>query len=566
MNSNDNYSGITTKIDKLLDILITKKKLDVKTIAKELNERDDTIIEWSKTLEKEGLIEVEYVLTRPYLKLAKGAEQKILSSRKKKIDSVAQDLLFKAESAANQAVIASEQLNQLEDLVKKLDLIYNTDNSKVEAVEERLEKIKKKSENYQKQVFEILSQLYNRAEDVYSNIENHAQDINNLLQKIDKDLNEQKINAMKTELSVLIEEAKYIKESTEQLSNDLEKYMEIKEVVIKHQEELNKVKQFFDNEKFNNLEKILIESSKIIENYYLIRNELKKYEQFLNISVAEVDKKIATLQTLSNELLDAYNKASVILNIDQEKFSISNINELNQKVSILKQEIENMKQLADEVLTWISSENLESVLVGLDNAVKEKEKYTEKLKEYLLHLTEIKPEISRLMDEIKLYKIELINDIRDASSEVTDLKVDMEEFKKNLVEWKKKEHEYVELKKKIVELSNLRDDMLKTVEKINKEISILSIQFSSLKQATRDVEEFEEQQKEIDQVIGKDIELKKEVIENKVEAALASNVTKVNQMSESYLKKRQIIEEMLRKIWETEYGASAVQNMESKKK
>ncbi|MEM3373223.1 MAG: hypothetical protein QXF76_03340 [Candidatus Anstonellales archaeon] len=568
MVDNQDYSlGITTKIDKLLDALLTKKKMDAKSLAKELNEKEETILEWSKTLEKEGLIEVEYVLTKPYLKLAKGAEQKILSKRKKRIDSVAQDLLYKAENAANQAVIASEQLNQLEQIIRKLDLIYKTDESKVAEVEKRLDEIKKKSDKYQKDIFEILTQLNGRAEDVYLKIEQNTHEINELLQKIQKDFNIDRFNQVKNELKTLLEEASYIKENTDQLSKDLQKYIELKDFIMKHKEELQKVKEFFNEEKFAYLEQTLIDASKIIENYYSIRNDLKKYSQFLNISISDVDKKILELQNISNELLDAYKKASALLNIDENNLSDSNIHELNEKVNLLKQEINGMKDLADEILEWLSSTDIKLTIQEYERAVHEKEKYSEKLKDYLSHLSEIKPEITRLMDEIKLYKVELINEIRDASTEVNDLKVDLEEFKKNLNEWKKNEQEYISIKQKISELIALKEEMLKTVDKIQKEISILSIQFNSLKES-HELEDVEgnETESEINQIISNDESLKEEVRENKVESSLESNVIKVNQMSESYLKKKQIIEEMLKKIWEKEYGSSAVASANNRKK
>ena len=65
-----------TDVDALLSLLEKRKKVSMHNAAKELNTKVSTIEKWSTVLEEEGLVNIKYSLTTPYLELKQVAKTK----------------------------------------------------------------------------------------------------------------------------------------------------------------------------------------------------------------------------------------------------------------------------------------------------------------------------------------------------------------------------------------------------------------------------------------------------------------------------------------------------------
>ncbi len=71
--------GITTRVDELYELVKKKKKISLKGAAKRLRVKPETIEEWAKILEEEGLITFDYSLNPfagGYLKVKEVEEKK----------------------------------------------------------------------------------------------------------------------------------------------------------------------------------------------------------------------------------------------------------------------------------------------------------------------------------------------------------------------------------------------------------------------------------------------------------------------------------------------------------
>ena len=68
---------IQTDVDRLIDILKTKKKLEVRQAAKELKLSEETIQQWVDFLVEERIIAIDYEFTKPYISLVKNIKEDV---------------------------------------------------------------------------------------------------------------------------------------------------------------------------------------------------------------------------------------------------------------------------------------------------------------------------------------------------------------------------------------------------------------------------------------------------------------------------------------------------------
>jgi len=61
---------IKTDVDKLIEILKIKKKMEIKKMAQELNVSEETVQQWVDFLVEEKILIIEYDLTQPIISLA----------------------------------------------------------------------------------------------------------------------------------------------------------------------------------------------------------------------------------------------------------------------------------------------------------------------------------------------------------------------------------------------------------------------------------------------------------------------------------------------------------------
>lgn len=80
---------IQTEVDKLIDLLKTKKRIEIKDAAKELNIEEDIIQQWVDFLVEEKILTIEYEFTKPFISLIKNkiqddnSENNLLKYKKK---------------------------------------------------------------------------------------------------------------------------------------------------------------------------------------------------------------------------------------------------------------------------------------------------------------------------------------------------------------------------------------------------------------------------------------------------------------------------------------------------
>ncbi|VVB98376.1 Chromosome partition protein Smc [uncultured archaeon] len=146
---------ISTGVDALIKLVREKGRVEITLASRLLNIPISTIEEWAHALEDEGIISVEYQLTKVYLKWSSPTEEKVEEERAALREEKAQ-LLHEIKGVETRSL---EQLRQVEQLKGEFNTGYSKIIGKIDDLEKRNEGVKQAraggEEDYYKAVDEI---------------------------------------------------------------------------------------------------------------------------------------------------------------------------------------------------------------------------------------------------------------------------------------------------------------------------------------------------------------------------------------------------------------------------
>jgi len=187
-------SVIETGVDKLVSLVKERGRIALQDAAKELGVSMTVIQEWVDFLEEEGIISVEYKLTKPYL-----VERKLT---KKEVEAK-----------------AKENLSKRDVFVRKAEVSLNF-------LEKQAEDLKKVKSEFDRLKSELGMELDTVREDL-KELERYQQLKEDLQKQVEEQKNEAKLK---------------IGELTQQVSREQKKYQEIAVGITKEREELSREK------------------------------------------------------------------------------------------------------------------------------------------------------------------------------------------------------------------------------------------------------------------------------------------------------------------------------------
>lgn len=208
---------ITTGVDALVRLVKDRQKIELEEATSTLNIPKETIEEWSRVLEEEGILRIEYRLTRVYLIWIKPTEEELqvekeeLSVDKKELEKQIEE--FKARS--------SEKTHELEQINTDFEGFYNKITTKLDALQKSVGPVKMPkfddSAIFEKQQQKI-DQAVATVQKIKSSIEDLRRDIDGtgitsgitqstqMLSAVEKTVEE--MNALQKEMDALKESAK----------------------------------------------------------------------------------------------------------------------------------------------------------------------------------------------------------------------------------------------------------------------------------------------------------------------------------------------------------------------
>ena len=193
-------NSIETGVDKLVDLIEAKRRISINDAANELGVNIPLVQEWADFLEEEGLITIEYKLSKTYLcerKLTKHEVEKKTKEYSSKKDAFTR----KVEMALKTMETESAGFNKLKEEFNKLNEVIGGD---IEQVREQLQELKHYEElkkNIDKDIIQQKLEYQQMLEGVRRQITAQKKQFENFVEEIESEKN--KIEEAKVELSYL---------------------------------------------------------------------------------------------------------------------------------------------------------------------------------------------------------------------------------------------------------------------------------------------------------------------------------------------------------------------------
>jgi chromosome segregation ATPase len=308
-------SVIETGVDKLVNLVKERGRIALADAAKELGVSTTVAQEWVDFLEEEGIISVEYKLTKPYL-----VERKLT---KKEIDVKAKEFTSKKDVFVRKAEVSlsflGKQADELKKVKKEFDIMKSELGMELDTVREdlkELERYQQLKEELQKQVEEQKSDAKQKIEELTKQVlreQNRYRELITDLKKEKETLSKEKAEAQSIEesekiLNQRLSELKGIIGQIEKRVVDEDEAIKNSEV---HIEKLNTliddIKQRVEEEKA--VIDPLIDKSKEQE-----KKVLELQERIVQ-KISQKQKKVSNVKNVTKKVEDFFRKKLAVVNL-----------------------------------------------------------------------------------------------------------------------------------------------------------------------------------------------------------------------------------------------------------
>lgn len=362
--------SIETGVDKLVDLINRKKKISTNEAANELGVSIPVIQEWADFLEDEGLITVDYKLSRTYLCERKLSKKEV--EKKARVYSSKKDAFTrKVETALKSLQRESEGFEKIKIEFKKLRDTIGRD---IDQVREELQELKHYEDlkkNIDKDIIqqrldfqEMINQVHRKIADQRKKYESFIEELSNERTKIEEakvemsylekreDNIKKRVDALKEIIksieNKLAEQKSIIKTSMERMKADLkdsekiQKSMkfrmkqEIEPVIKNIKEREEKILSVQDSilkkimTKKQNIDKYKMESTQAAEKFKSFFDRKAKTEQLINTidkEKAELEKELQSLIAKAQSFNLSIKSSDVKNYVKELQKSLKNIEE-----------------------------------------------------------------------------------------------------------------------------------------------------------------------------------------------------------------------------------------------
>ena len=294
---------IQTGVDKLVELVNERKRVSLDEAAKELGVSTVVVQEWADFLEEEGIISIEYSLSKVYL-VEKKLTKKEVVKKSKEYDSKKDLFIRKAESSIK---------------------AFETDTAYFDKIKEEFEKVKKT-------IGTEIDSVKGELEDL-----RHYERLKN---DIDKNIATQKEEFQQT-----------IEDAYGQIRKEEKKYSEIISSLDEEKEKLTKEKEDF--------KKLLIDEDSIKEKLLALKEIIKQIDQRVadeKTSVDSSEEKISKLtqlaQTIEQSIKDKKEKtiAPLIKLSEEHRDKIIRVqNDILDKIKKKQEEMEGVELKGEQI-------------------------------------------------------------------------------------------------------------------------------------------------------------------------------------------------------------------------
>ena len=373
-------SIIETGVDKLVHIVRERGKIALADAAKELGVSPTVIQEWVDFLEEEGIISVEYKLTKPFL-VDRKLTQKEVEVKAKEFTNKKDVFVRKAEVNLS---FLEKQAEELKKVKSAFDNVKNELGLKLDTVRSELselEKYQQLKEELQKQVIEQKSNTKLKIDDLTKQVLREQKKYKELVSDIKKE---------KDELAKERAEARSIEESEKILNEKLldlkamirliEKKILNEDTSIKNSELhierlsqlIEEIKQSVENEKSS--------ISPLMEQSEELEKKMEELQDKIIKKISQNPKNEYEIKEMTRKIKDFFDKKFVIVNL---------VDKVNKDRDDLEKSLIELIKKAKSFQLTTKQANMGNDMVDLEKKFNEVDKKKEMFEDELKKLTSL---------------------------------------------------------------------------------------------------------------------------------------------------------------------------------
>lgn len=366
------FKTIQTEVDQLISLINEEEKISVRQAAKRIGVPVSTITEWAGFLEEEGMINIEYKLTTPFLVKRKMSETQV-NQIKSDLKEEKEIFDLKSESLSTYFNKLEEEISSLRALFKDIKSNYKDKISSFSNEFSQLKKIEREKDKLDKKIIESKKKFIRQIADLNKKLlreQSNNKSIYSLLYT-ETQIESQVIELKKNELEL-------IKKTDFLLAKKLEELK--KQISAKKTERLKSKENRLDKksrQEFILLEKKYAQLKQKLENEKKgVEDLLQKNDQFqkqLEKTRTEVLEKLkadaAKIKASSSSLENLPQKVNSILQKKDKILKI--INNISYNEKMLKENLEGLIKKSSALNTSGGSAEVLEELRGLEKGLDE---------------------------------------------------------------------------------------------------------------------------------------------------------------------------------------------------
>ncbi len=457
---------ISTGVDNLIRLVHDAGRIELKDAAKNLGLSSASVEEWARVLEEEGLIKLEYQLTKVYLAWV-GTSPKEVARRSEQLADRKAELVSDVESMIGRLEARGEELDKLEQEFKKVSELLDPKFGGLKRRLDALREIEREKDSIfvsHVQKMEKAKEEYRKLNETLGSDEARTREMWNKLSEV-----QTAIEKIEPELAALGPMRKNISDLVTRLSQEAKS---ISDALSQHREGL--------------------------QNLDLISKDLKQRRGALGEMEGRITKIGAEIQELIKQLEMISREA------EEQKKAEQALAGMRGKIDEFEQQRQRLESLHDSV-NRESKEVLQKaggvlrVIDELEGRFKEVRKLegtkATPIEEYLKKLGEIKEKTKGDLSEINSLDSKAMADIAKAKSELEKQLSEMKGLTKSFegISDKKKELDLVS--SRIADMQEERRKLFQQLTLISKEMEIINIQASPAGSPKKDLK--------VDELMGK---------------------------------------------------------------
>ena len=308
-------SIIETGVDKLVKLVKERGRIALADSAKELGVSTTVIQEWVDFLEDEGIISVEYKLTKPYL-VERKLTKKEVDVKSKEFEGKKEGFIRKAEVSLSFLQKQSEEMKKVKSEFDKLKNELGLQLDTVRSELEQLEKYQQLKQDMQKQIEDQKSDAKMKIDDLIKQITTEQRRYQELVSDVERerdDLTREKAEAKSIEESEKILGKKLL--DLKSMIGMIEKRVSDEDASIKNSE--SHIERL--NTMIEEIKKHVEEEKSTIEP--LIAKSLEQEKQVLELQdsiikkIADNKKNVANVEEITGKVNTFFQKKLVVVNL-----------------------------------------------------------------------------------------------------------------------------------------------------------------------------------------------------------------------------------------------------------